>query len=317
MSGPVLGKNILSTTRLGQISDFDLRLLNVFRVIVESGGMSAAELELNISRSAISRYLTDLEVRLGGLTLCRRGRSGFSVTTEGQQIYESILQLQTAMDAFRSQANDVHEGITGHLSLAMSDKIATNPAGFVAEAIGKLKALAPEITLEAHVMPAQDVEHRVLDGTYKVGIVPQHQDSAMLDAFPLFSEEMALYCAPGHPLYDRDNSKLDWVGLQRYDYVGLNDHSLNAQLARRFSYNPSASAFDQEAVLTLILSASYVGFLASHYAQFFLQNDRIRKVDNPLLRYPVIYNAIVKHDPAPSRIVSTMLSCLVDAHRVD
>lgn len=33
---------------LGQLSDMDLRLLQVFKAVVECGGMSAAELELNI-----------------------------------------------------------------------------------------------------------------------------------------------------------------------------------------------------------------------------------------------------------------------------
>ena len=64
---------------LGQISDMDLRLLRVFRSVVECGGMAAAELELNIATSTISRHIKDLETRLG-LTLCRRGRGGFALT---------------------------------------------------------------------------------------------------------------------------------------------------------------------------------------------------------------------------------------------
>jgi DNA-binding transcriptional LysR family regulator len=67
---------------LGQLSDMDLRLLRVFKVVVDCGGMSAAELELNISLSTISKHIKDLEQRLG-LTLCHRGREGFAVTDEG------------------------------------------------------------------------------------------------------------------------------------------------------------------------------------------------------------------------------------------
>ena len=40
---------------LGQVGDVDVRLLRVFRSVAEAGGVSAAELELNIGRSAISR----------------------------------------------------------------------------------------------------------------------------------------------------------------------------------------------------------------------------------------------------------------------
>jgi DNA-binding transcriptional LysR family regulator len=56
---------------LGQISDMDLRLLRVFRTVVDCGGMAAAELELNIGASTVSRHIKDLETRLG-LRLCSR-----------------------------------------------------------------------------------------------------------------------------------------------------------------------------------------------------------------------------------------------------
>ena len=58
---------------LGQLTDMDIRLLRVFKSVVECGGMAAAELELNIGTSTVSRHVKDLETRLG-LTLCRRIR---------------------------------------------------------------------------------------------------------------------------------------------------------------------------------------------------------------------------------------------------
>ena len=56
---------------LGQLSDMDLRLLQVFKSVVDCGGMAAAELELNIGTSTVSRHVKDLETRLG-LVLCRQ-----------------------------------------------------------------------------------------------------------------------------------------------------------------------------------------------------------------------------------------------------
>ena len=58
---------------LGQVSDTEIRLLQIFKAVVECGGISAAELELNIGRSTVSRHLKELEERLA-LVLCRRGR---------------------------------------------------------------------------------------------------------------------------------------------------------------------------------------------------------------------------------------------------
>ena len=77
---------------LGNLSDADIRLLRIFMAVARCGGLSAAELELNIGRSTISRHLKDLEIRLG-LTLCHRGRGGFSLTQEGNRIFEAAQRL--------------------------------------------------------------------------------------------------------------------------------------------------------------------------------------------------------------------------------
>ena len=97
---------------LGQVSDVDMRLLRVFGAVVRCGGISAAELELNIGRSTISRHLKDLETRLG-VTLCHRGRGGFVLTDEGSQVHEASLHLLTAIDVFRGRVDDIHRSQVG------------------------------------------------------------------------------------------------------------------------------------------------------------------------------------------------------------
>ncbi|MFT5707940.1 MAG: hypothetical protein ACI9ES_002242, partial [Oceanospirillaceae bacterium] len=47
------GDEKMATSKMhftGQIQDMDLRLLRVFKAVVESKGFSAAEVELNVSR---------------------------------------------------------------------------------------------------------------------------------------------------------------------------------------------------------------------------------------------------------------------------
>lgn len=75
----------MKTTRkalLAQVGDFEIRLLRLFKTVVECGSFTAAEGRLGITRSAISLHMNDLEKRLG-MRLCQRGRAGFSLTDEG------------------------------------------------------------------------------------------------------------------------------------------------------------------------------------------------------------------------------------------
>ena len=55
---------------VAQVTDFDVRMLKIFRSVVECGGFSVAESVLGIGRSAISQQMTELEQRLG-LRLCQ------------------------------------------------------------------------------------------------------------------------------------------------------------------------------------------------------------------------------------------------------
>ena len=84
-----------------------------YRAVVACGGFAAAELELNINRSTISRHIKDLETRLG-VTLCRRGRSGFALTTEGEQVHRSALKIMAAMEDFQHEVDDLHQQLSGH-----------------------------------------------------------------------------------------------------------------------------------------------------------------------------------------------------------
>src|ERR1035437_749462 len=125
---------VKSRAALGQLSDMDIRLLRVFKSVAECGGMAAAGLELNIGVSTVSRHISDLETRLG-LSLCRRGRAGFALTSEGQQIYSETLRLLAGVEAFRSRVDEIHQRMGGELHLAVFDKTASNPAAHIAAAI--------------------------------------------------------------------------------------------------------------------------------------------------------------------------------------
>jgi DNA-binding transcriptional LysR family regulator len=177
---------VKSHTSLGRLGDMDLRLLRVFKTVVDCGGMAAAELELNIGTSTISRHVKDLEVRLG-LTLCRRGRGGFALTAEGEQIYAETLRLLASTEAFRVSVDEIHRRLGGQLHVAVFDKTASNPAAHIGRAIAMFGERAPDVALNLHVAPINAIERGVIDGQFQVGVIPGHRrsDSLLWPDFPL------------------------------------------------------------------------------------------------------------------------------------
>lgn len=299
---------------LGQLSDTDIRLLRVFRAVVECGGFSAAELELNINRSTISRHIKDLETRLG-VSLCQRGRGGFALTPEGRQIYDAGLRMLASIDEFRAEVNDVHRSLSGNLCIAIFDKTVTNPRAAIGQSLQLFDDLAPDVAIEIYVEPINEIERAVMDGRFQVGIIPGHRTSTSLDYLALYDEQMYLYCGAQHPLFEQADADISQREIQSCKYAGLGYHSPNMDISRQLEMQRRATAYDQEAIAHLILSGRYLGYLPEHYAQSFVDQRQMRSLRNEIFQYRCEFNAIIRHAPAPSRVTSTFIEALQQAHQ--
>lgn len=298
---------------LGQVGDADLRLLRVFKSVVECGGMAAAELELNIALSTISRHIKDLETRLG-LVLCQRGRSGFALTPEGEQVYEAALGVLSATDAFRTRLHDIHRRLGGDLHVAVFEKTISNPQARIADALASFHRQVPSARLHLHVGSIGTIERGVIDGQFQIGIIPEHRSSELLSYQELFGETMLLYAGQGHPWFEQPQDGIGWEDLRQQPLAALGYHSPNMELAHLRRLERSATASDQEAVATFILSGCFVGFLPDHYADAFVKAGRMRAVSPDILRYTCRFMAISRQSPKISRLTQAFHETLCDSH---
>jgi len=298
---------------LGQLTDMDLRLLRVFRSVADCGGMAAAELELNIGISTVSRHVKDLETRLG-LVLCRRGRAGFALTPEGQRVYDETLRLFASVDAFRGSIDDIHDRMGGRLELAVFDKTASNPQARIGEALARFRVQAPDVTLSLHVASINTIERGVIDGRFHLGVIPAHRASRSLAYDTLFDETMLLYCGAQHPLFGAEHRGLTWQKLRVHDFAGLGEHSPNMELSHRHRLPRTATGFDQESIATLILSGRFLGFLPDHYAESFERRGLMRAVAPARFRYACRFVGLARRSPRPSRATLLLQDCLRAAH---
>lgn len=299
---------------LGRVSDVDIRLLRVFRAVVACGGVSAAELELNIGRSTISRHLSDLELRLG-VKLCDRGPAGFALTPEGEQILEASSRLLAAINSFQASVDEVHQRLSGQLSIALFDKMVSNPQARLSDAIAAFDEMAPEVVIELHKEPVNVIENELLSGRFDLAIIPTHRQSNSLDYIPLYAEQMYLYCGRGHPLFGRPDGSIQQAEVRRFKYAGIGFHSPNMIVSQRLKLTRKADVYDEEALAALILSGRYLGFLPDHYADAFVERGEMWRLRPDIYHYQSDHAAILRRSPSPSRLVKQFLDCLCHAHR--
>ena len=96
---------------------------------------------------------------------------------------------------------------------------------------------------------------------------------------------------------------------------GLGYHSPNMEISQQMRLPLKATAFDQEAIATLILSGKFLGFLPDHYAAGFVGLGQMRVVNPELFRYACSFLGILRRSPEPSRAARVFQACLIAAHQ--
>ena len=300
-------------TPLAQVSDFDIRLLRIFRSVVECGGFSAAESALGIGRSAISQQMSDLEQRLG-LRLCQRGRAGFALTEEGREVYQSSLQLLSAMESFRTEVNGLHQHLRGELNIGLTDNLVTVPHMRITHALARLKERGPDVRIQIRMTPPSEVEQGVLDGSLHVGVVPQAGALSGLEYQALYNERSLLYCAVGHPLFYVDDRELADERLNAQEAIAPTFRLPPEAQAHYQALNCTASASDREGMAFLLLTGRYIGYLPDHYASAWVQQGRLRALKADSRSYEVSLAAVTRKGRRPHLVLESFLDALAASH---
>ncbi|MCG6656913.1 LysR family transcriptional regulator [Halomonas campisalis] len=287
---------------MGQVGDADLRLLRIYRKVVECGGFSAAQVELGISRAAISMAMNDLETRLG-LRLCQRGRSGFSLTDEGAEVYESTLRLLAAVEGFRTRVNGLHAQLKGELNIGITDNLVTMPEMHITHALSALKERGPEVRINIRMIPPSDIELAVLDGRLHTGVVPDLRVLPGLNYLSLYEEESRLYCSDEHPLFAA--AEVDEAALASHAAVVPAYAQTPEIKALHESLHAAASASDREGIAFLILSGRYLGYLPTHFAERWIREGRMRALSPERWRYCTHYSAITRKGAPPNLVLES------------
>ncbi|AQQ66524.1 LysR family transcriptional regulator [Microbulbifer agarilyticus] len=280
------------TALSGRLSDMDLRLLRVFREVVQAGGLAPAEVTLNISRSTISVHLSDLETRLGmQLCLRSRGRADFKLTPEGESLYQAILELDGHLATFKSQINAIQSQLTGKLRLILPDDVLSMPQLDLPDTIAQLRERAPQLQLDIQLAAPHELELEILAGRADVGINPLHSRRPGLSYQPLFSHQSLLYCATNHPCAEQTEQEIDEELITQQE-LAAPDHAVLSGAAHLYRLFPHKSIANHMAArLAMILSGKFIGFLPAYLADEYVRNGSLNALRPERFCYQ-IQNAI-------------------------
>lgn len=299
----------MKVKKLQQVTNPDIKLLKIFKTVCECGSFTAAESLLGISRSAISLHMSDLEERVG-FRLCQRGRAGFSVTEEGQELLEYIDVLLASIDDFRVQVNQIHNKFKGEFNIGIINNLVTISNEHITDALRQLSNEHPDVKINISMSTLSDIESKVLDGRIHIGVIPFVTPLKGLEYIDLYEENSYLYCGNQHPLFSKKHL-ISLNELKKYKAIMPNYNLPSDAIHLHQLLNTKASATDREGIAFLILTGNFLGFLPDHYAKKWVSETQMVSLLESKMTYSTKICLITKKTKSNNMILKYFLSKIV------
>lgn len=144
-----------------------VRELDVFRLVMEHGTITAAAEALHVSQPAVTRMLQQAEDRLGFDLFVRRKRR-LHPTAEARALIPETVSAFAALDIVQRRAMDLREGRAGILNIATISAFAI---ALLPTAIQRFRAARPDVVIALHAANAQDTAARVANHQADIGFI--------------------------------------------------------------------------------------------------------------------------------------------------
>ncbi|ARP79787.1 LysR family transcriptional regulator [Bordetella genomosp. 8] len=174
----------------------NVRHLEIFRAVVQTGSVSAAGRMLYISQPAVTKTLRLLEGELG-LTLFQRVKGRLVCTPEADALMPEVERLFGSVESVRQAALEIRQGVRGRITVASVSALSMS---VVAQAVNAFHQLHPQVQFDVRALPTRHVVEYVGTSQVDMGIIDVPTPVATLEVEEICKSEVVCVLHRDHPL---------------------------------------------------------------------------------------------------------------------
>ena len=177
----------------------EMRHLELVRAVAQAGSLTRAGLVLNLTQSALSHQLRDIETRLGARLFSRDGRT-LTLTAAGQHLLDTANQVLAIVE----RSEEAIRQFTG--SFFFNDTATTEIYTcyhWLPAVLKQYAAVHPTVDVRIDVNATDRPVEALLDNQIDLALVSTRPSDRRIDARLLFRDEYAVVMRPDHRLADR------------------------------------------------------------------------------------------------------------------
>ena len=192
-----------------------LRQMRAFIFLARTGSFTLAAEHMHVTQSALSGLIKELEQTLGARLVDRSTRK-IALTEIGRELYPLFSKMIDDLDAALHDVANHTKLKKGMVRIAAPQLMACT---LLPEVIAAYRAAHPDIQVKLVDCAVENVTARVASGEVDVGIGPERDAAAQIDAAVLFEMPFVLVFPQGHPLEARE--RVTWQDLADYPFISL------------------------------------------------------------------------------------------------
>jgi len=191
----------------------DLRQLEMFQAIVETGSFTRAGEKLFVSQSAISRQIKLLEEELGDQVFERIHRKVY-LTQAGEVLLKHSRQIFGQIRTMTEEIADLTHLRRGTLRLAGGMSVCTY---LFPKLLKYYRYLYPQVEVVISTGVAEEILRGLRINEIDLALLSLPYDEEDLEVHPAITEELVLIMEPNHPLAHKDEIQLS--DLEPYTFI--------------------------------------------------------------------------------------------------
>ena len=191
--------------------------LRLIRDIAQLRSVSKAALAAEISQSAASQTLTDMEEELGVILFDRSTRP-LTTTAAGRLALDFCRDVLRRQEELLTQLDAVQKKLNGVVRIAAIYSVGLSE---MSQIEARFRARFPEAELEISYLRPERVWEAVARDEADLGLMSYAESSREILALPWRNEEMVLAVAPQHRLAARES--VTPADMEGEDFIGFDD----------------------------------------------------------------------------------------------
>ena len=261
-----------------------IRQLQVFDAVATLGSVTGAAARLNMSQSAASSALTDLQIILHRSLFAHAKGRPLQITDEGKRLHPIV----------RSLLGEIQDIERSDADAPLSGKLVIGATAMIAETVlprlcVEFMALHPEVQIHVEAESAGDLFDRLARFELETALIEIFPDVEGIELTKWRTDELVLVTAPGHVLAGRK-------GLNIRDLAGMTwcTREANSSTTARLRYllhetigqiHVAFESTSNWAVRHAVIAGGGIGCLSRALVQFDLDNGRLIQLDVRDFRY--------------------------------